>query len=43
MLFNFELRPIKEIAPWGPVSEPDEKTPKYLRHPHSGWFQLTDG
>jgi hypothetical protein len=43
MLFNFELQPINEIAPWGPVSAPDAKTPEYLLHPHIGWFQLTDG
>jgi hypothetical protein len=43
MLFNFELRPINEIAPWRPVSAPDARTPEYLRYPHIGWFQLTDG
>jgi len=43
MLFNLELRPISDITPWGPISAPDAKTPEYLRHPHIGWFQLTDG
>jgi Family of unknown function (DUF5984) len=43
MLFNFELRPINEITPWGSVSNPDARTPEHLRHPPIGWFQLTDG
>jgi hypothetical protein len=43
MLFNFEFRPINEIAPWGPINAPDARTPEYLHHEHLGWFQLTDG
>jgi hypothetical protein len=43
MLFNFALRPITEIAPWGQVFTPDARTPEYLSHPYISWLQLTDG
>ena len=31
MLFNFRLRPMGEIDPWGPIPSPDAKTPDWLR------------
>ncbi len=43
MLFNFRLRPVEDIVPWGPVLSPTDKTPDWLTQPHLGWFELTDG
>lgn len=43
MLFNFRLRPMGEIDPWGPIPSPDARTPDWSRRPNLSWFGLTDG
>lgn len=43
MLFNFRLRPMGEIDPWGPIPSPDARTPDWLRGRYLDWFELTDG
>jgi hypothetical protein len=43
MFFNFRLRPMGEIDPWGPIPSPDARTPDWPRRPNLSWFGLTDG
>lgn len=43
MRVQFRLRPVDDIAPWGPVPSQNASTPDWLRRPHLHWFALTGG
>lgn len=43
MRIQFRLRPVDDIAPWGPVSTTDVRATDWLDRPHLHWFALTDG